>query len=261
MTGFAYNSKIVGVLDTKSIENHTTVSFLENARKRYGSFSMNLIHRLNKYDLAEFGTIMPVTDPEYLLKVQDSCSLTIFICGDYDEDGIVSWVDGTKRVREHIDAFPNPYYENKTFVRTFLDRRDGTDEEITFDEILARIKAFAAQTDSASCVMYLLGWQYTGHDTGYPSVAEVNQNLGGNDQLVNLTEVARKYNVVVSFYDNYHDSYPNHPGWDPEVICIDPQGNLMRGGAWDGSQSYLISPHKYVVKSGLDRVRFTLDRY
>jgi hypothetical protein len=261
LAGFAHNSKAIGILDTESIENHTSVSVFESGGRKYGSFSMSLIHRLNKYDLAEFETIIPVTDPKYLLKVQDSCKVTISICGDYDNDGEVSWVDGTKLVRENVDAVPNPYYKNKTFVRTFLDRRGGTNEEITFDEVLDRIKEFAAQTDSAAYVMYLLGWQYTGHDTGYPSVAQVNLNLGGYERLVNLIEEAKKCNVVVSFYDNYDDSYPNHPEWDPDVICIDPQGNLMRGGAWDGSQSYLISPYKYAVKSGLDRVRFTLDRY
>ncbi|MFH0758713.1 MAG: endo-alpha-N-acetylgalactosaminidase family protein, partial [Bacteroidota bacterium] len=261
LSGFAYNSKILGVLDTESIENHTSVSVFESGGRRYGSLSMRLMHRLSTYDLAEFGTIIPVTDPAYLLKVQDSCKVTISICGDYDKDGEVSWVDGTKLVREKVDAVSNPYYQNKTFVRTFLDRRGGTDEEITFDEVLDRIREFAAQTDSAACVMYLLGWQYTGHDTGYPSVAEVNQNLGGYDRLVHLIGEARKYNVVVTFYDNYDDAYPDHPEWDPDVICIDPQGNLMRGGAWDGSQSYLISPYKYAIKSGLDRVRFTLDRY
>jgi len=261
LTGFAYNTRAIGILDTESIENHTLARVFESRGVRHGSLSMRMMYRLNAYDLEEFGTVIPVTDPAYLLQVQDSCEVTISICGDYDKDGKVSWVDGTKFVREKIDAIPNPYYRDKTFVRTFLDRRGGEEEEITFDEVLNRIKEFAAQTDSAAVVMYLLGWQYTGHDTGYPSVAEVNENLGGYDRLVHLIEEARKYNVVVTFYDNYDDAYPNHPGWDPDVICIDPQGNLMRGGAWDGSQSYLISSYKYAVKSGLERVRFTLDRY
>lgn len=261
LAGFAYNSKVIGIMDTKSIENHSIVGVSESRGKRYGSFSMKLIHRLNEYNLEEFGTVIPVSDSKYLLKVQDSCKVTISIVGDFDGDGEISWVDGTKLIRKKINAVPNPLYKDKTFVRTFVDRKGSTSEELTFDEVLERIKEFAAQTDSASCVMYLLGWQYTGHDTGYPSVDKVNENLGGYDRLVNLIEEARKYNVIVTFYDNYDDSYPNHPGWDPDVICMDPQGNLMRGGAWDGEQSYLISSYKYAVKSGVDRVRFTINRY
>ncbi len=261
LTGFALNSKVAGIMDTRSVENHSIVSVNERGGKRYGSFSMKLIHRLNEYNLHEFGTIIPVTDPEYLLKVQDSCTVTITFTQDYDKDGEISWVDCTKLIREKIKVTPNPYYKDKSFIRVFLSRRGNTDENLTFNEVLERIKNFAVMTDSASYVIYLLGWQYTGHDTGYPSVDKVNEALGGYDRLVNLINEARKYNVNVTFYDNYDDSYPNNPGWDPDVMCMDPMGNIMRGGAWDGEQSFLISSYKYAVKSGLDRVRFTLDRY
>lgn len=264
---FAYNSSALGIADTESIENHSIASVFEQGGKKFGALSIRLMYRLTKYDLEEFGTVVSVHDPKNLLKVQDSTSVTITITGDYDRDGEVSWVDGTKVVRERVDAVPNPYYRDKVFVRTFVDRpptkRDPTGrlEEIPFDEVLQRIKEFAAQTDSAACVMYLLGWQYEGHDSGYPSVDKVNENLGGMEALVNLINEAKKYNVNVTFYDNYDDSYPDHPGWDPDVICRDPQGGLIKGGVWEGQQSYLISSYKYAIKSGLDRVKFTLDRY
>jgi len=261
LTGFAYNSKILGMVDTKSIENHTIVGVSEGRDGRYGSFSIRIVHRLSEYNLNEFGTIIPVTDAKYLLKVQDSCTVVVSFAGDYDNDGEISWVDGAKLFRDGVDATPNPYYKDKSFIRVFLSRRGNTNENLTFDEVLERIRNFAARTDSAGYVIYLLGWQYTGHDTGYPSVDKVNEALGGYDKLVNLITEARKYNVNVTFYDNYDDSYPKNPGWDPDVICRDPNGNLMRGGAWDGEQSYLISSYKYAVKSGLDRVRFTLGRY
>ncbi len=267
LAGMAYHDKAIGIVDTKSIENHSIVSVFDHEGERYGSFSMKFMHRLMEYDLHEFSPVVPVTDPAKLLKVQGSSTLSIFVQGDYDRDGKVSWVDGTKVLRDHIDAVPNPAYKGKSFVRTFVDRpptrRDttGLREELKFSEVLQRIREFAAQTDSAAYVMYLLGWQYEGHDSGYPSVDKVNENLGGFDALVNLIEEAKKYNVNVSFYDNYDDSYPTHPGWDPEVICVDPQGQLIKGGVWEGSQSYLISPHKYVMKNALERVRFTLDTY
>ena len=267
LSGFAYNSNVIGIMDTESIENHSGVSVNEIGGNKYGSFSMKMIYRLQEYNLEEFGPAVPVTDPQKLLKVQDSCKITISIVGDYDKDGEVSWVDGTKLLREKVNAVPNPYYENKTFVRTFVDRPPtshdptGTTEELRFEEVLERIKEFAVQTDSAAYVMYLLGWQFEGHDSGYPSVDKVNENLGGFEDLVYLIKEAKKYNVNVTFYDNYDDSYSNHPGWDPDVICRDPQGNLMKGGVWEGNQSYLISSYKYVLKSGLDRVSFTLKKY
>ncbi len=267
LSGFAYHSRAIGILDTRSIENHTIASIHEITGIRCGSLSMKLFHRLIEYDLEEFGPKIQATDPKNFLKVQDSCSITITIAGDYDNDGEVNWIDGTKILREHITAVPNPYYSNKTFVRTFVDRPPtgedptGTLEELKFDDVLQRIKDFAVQTDSAAYIMYLLGWQYEGHDSGFPSVDKVNDNLGGYERLVNLIKEAGKYNVNVTFHDNYDDSYPTHPGWDPDVICRDPQGNFMKGGVWEGNQSYLISSYKYAIKSGLDRVRFTLEKY
>jgi hypothetical protein len=261
LAGIAYNAKVAGVMDTRSIENHSIVHVYERRGVKYGSFSMNLMHRLKEYNLAEFGTVIQATDPKYLLKVQDSCRVEINITGDYDNDGAVSWIDAAKLLREKVDAVPNPYYENKTFVRAFLARKGSTAENLSFRDELERIRQFAAQTDSAACIIYLLGWQYTGHDSGYPSVDKVNESLGGYKELVNLISEAKKLNVNVSFYDNYDDSYPTHPGWDPDVICRDPQGNLMLGGAWDGEQSYLISSYKYVMKSGLNRIAYTLKTY
>ncbi|HVU83474.1 MAG TPA: endo-alpha-N-acetylgalactosaminidase family protein [Puia sp.] len=261
LAGIAYNTKVAAVMDTRSIENHSIVRVYDRRGVKYGSFSMRLMHRLKEYNLAEFGTVIQASDPKYLLKVQDSCKVEINITGDYDKDGAVSWIDAAKLLREKVNAVPNPYYENKTFVRAFLARKGSTSENLSFRDELERIRQFAVQTDSAACIIYLLGWQYTGHDSGYPSVDKVNESLGGYSELVNLIREAKKLNVNVSFYDNYDDSYPTHPGWDPDVICRDPQGNLMLGGAWDGEQSYLISSYKYAMKSGLNRISYTLKTY
>lgn len=267
LEAMVYNGEVLGLVDTESLEDHGIVEVFEAGGVKYGSLSMKLMHRLKEYDLEEFGPIVPVVDPAYLLRVQEGTSVVVTVVGDHDGDGEVSWVDGAKVLRERIDATPNPYYADKAFVRAFVDRpptqRDptGTREELPFDEVLDRIKEFAAQTDSAAYVLYLLGWQYTGHDSGYPAVDVVNENLGGYDGLVRLIEEARKYNVTVTFHDNYDDAYQDSPAWDPDIICRDAQGNLMIGGVWEERPSYLICAHQYAQKSGLDRVNATLDRY
>ncbi len=260
LAGMVYDSKVLGLIDTESVENHTVAGVFARNGITYGSLSMNIIHRLKDYDLAEFGTILPVTDPKYLLKVQDACRIMVSVGGDYNRDGEISWVDGAKMLGDRVDAVSNPYYKDKTFIRAFLDR-PGSSQYMTFAEVLRRIKELAHQTEAPACVLYLLGWQYEGHDSGYPSVDKVNERLGGYDGLVNLIQEAKKYNVNVTFHDNYDDSYPTHPGWDPDVICRDSRGDLMSGGYWDGGQSFLISSYKYAVKSGLERVRTTLKQY
>jgi hypothetical protein len=261
LAAFAYHSGAIGIMDTESIENHSIATVYDAGGRKYGTLGMKVMHRLKEYDLQEFGPIIPAADPKYLLKVQSSCTVTLSLAGDYDKDGAVSWVDGTKVVRDKIYAVPNPFYADKYTAKIFIDR--PTDEEyLTFEEILDRIKTFANQTDSAGRVIYLAGWQYQGHDTGYPSVDRVNERLGGFDGLVHLITEARKYNAIVSFHDNYDDAYKEHPGWDSDIIARDPRGNLMKGGQWaGGKQSYLISNYKYAMKSGLDRARSTLKKY
>jgi hypothetical protein len=267
LAAFAYNTKVIGIMDTESIENYSHLSVYESRGDKYGSLSMKLIHRKKEYRLDGFNHHIPVTHAKYLLKVQNSSTIEIFVVGDYDGDGKISWVDGTKLLRNNVNAVANPYYKNKSFVRAFIDRpptsRDptGTTEEIKFTEVLDRIKTFAAQTDSAAYVLYLLGWQFTGHDTGYPAVDIVNEALGGYDDLIYLIEEARKYNVNVTFHDNYDDAYEDSPAWDPDVIARDPNGKLMKGGEWEERQSYLISNYKYANNSCLDRVRSTLEKY
>ncbi|KPK84881.1 MAG: hypothetical protein AMS27_08830 [Bacteroides sp. SM23_62_1] len=260
LAGIAYDSKVLGVIDTKSLENHTIASISERNGIKYGSFSMRLIYRLENYALEEFGQILPVDNPDYLLKVQDSCILTISISGDYDKDGFISWVDGTKLLRDRIETKSDPYYADKSIIKWFLDWPESG-RYTTFSEVLESVKSYANQTDAPNRIIYLAGWQYYGHDSGYPSVDKVNQRLGGYDGLEKLVMEAKKYNVIISFHDNYDDAYKENPGWDPDVICRDAQGNLMKGGRWDGGQSYLISSYKYAQKSGLDRVRNTLKQY
>lgn len=261
LAAMAYNSRAIAVVDTRSIENSTGISVFDRNQEKFGSVSTKLIYRLKEYDLPEFGTVISANDSKYFLKVQDSSEISISIIGDYDKDGKIDWIDGAKLLRDKVKATPSDFYKNKTFVRTFLARKGGNSENLTFNQVLARIKEFAEQTDSAGYVMYLLGWQYKGHDSGYPSIDSVNKELGGYDDMIKLIEEAKKYNVTVTFYDNYDDSYSTHPRWDSDVICRDPLGNLMKGGAWDGEQSYLISSYKYALKSGLDRVRRTLKKY
>jgi hypothetical protein len=45
LSGMAYQANAIGVIDTKSIENHTVARVFEHGGKKYGSFSMKLMHR------------------------------------------------------------------------------------------------------------------------------------------------------------------------------------------------------------------------
>ena len=257
---FVYNDRVIGVLETDSVENQMGNAVYGSDEERCCSLSLDFIYRLREYDLVEYGHLIPARDPKYHLLVQESSEATVSVIGDYDGDGETSWVDAAKFIRDKIGASVNPLYADKLVYKIFLDE-PGQRDITTFPEALELFTKIAHLTDRAPQIVYLVGWQYTGHDTGYPSVDRVNERLGGYDGLVKLIKEAEKMNVVVSFHDNYDDTYMANPGWDPETVSRDTLGNLMEAGVWNSGQCYLISSYKYAVKSGLERVRDTLRRY
>jgi hypothetical protein len=257
---FVYNDKVIGVLETDSLENQMRNSIYGSEDERYCSLSLDFIHRLREYDLVEYGHLIPARDPKYHLLVQESSEASISVIGDYDNDGETSWVDAAKFIRDKINVSIDPLYADKLVYKIFLDE-PGQKDITTFPEAQELFTKIAHLTDFAPQIVYLVGWQYTGHDTGYPSVDKVNEKLGGHKSLVKMMEEAAKFNVVVSFHDNYDDTYMANPGWDPETVSRDTEGHLMAAGVWNSGQCYLISNYKYAIKSGLERVRDTLRRY
>jgi hypothetical protein len=252
------NSKVIGILETASLENEMINSIYEFNETRYASLSLNFIYRLFESEI--FWYKIPARDSKYHLLVQESSEALISLIDDYDKDGVVSWVDAAKYIRDKITGSINPLYNDKLIYKIFLDA-PGLKDFTTFADALELIKKIAYLTSFAPQIVYLVGWQYFGHDTGYPAMDKVNERLGGYKELIKLIKKAKKYNALVSFHDNYDDAYMSSPNWDPEVICRDAAGNLMMGGLWGGGQSYIISNYKYAKKYGSQRVRETLKRY
>lgn len=149
-------------------------------------------------------------------------------------------------VREKIKGEIKPIYKNAIVYKIFCDVPQAERPVTTFDEALEIIKRIYHLTGGMKQIVYLVGWQYRGHDTGYPAIDKVNERLGGRDGLLRLMEEGRKYNAVVSFHDNYDDAYMDSPAWNEDFICRLPNGELVKGGIWAGGQSYIINPKRYV---------------
>jgi hypothetical protein len=114
-------------------------------------------------------------------------------------------------------------------------------------EIVRRVHSY---TDGVPQIAHLVGWQYDGHDSGYPSIAKFNESLGTRDELWKLhEECKRDFNTTLTYHINLDDSYPGHPGWDPEVICRERGGELMRWEVFNDQMSFHIN-HTKDVESG-----------
>ncbi len=114
---------------------------------------------------------------------------------------------------------------------------------LTFEQALERIQAIDAITRGIPKIIYLVGWQFEGHDLKYPDWSQVNEHLKRSQDptaahsLRWLMKAAREYNTTVSLHINMMDAYENSPLWDSykrsKLIC-------GKGGVWDGEQAYLI---------------------
>lgn len=197
--------------------------------------------------------------PNLLIEHKSACRLDFI--GDLDGNGVVNWLDGAKLVRSRMPAMPSHYYDDKFVYSIFCDAPKFPEPVATFQQCEEHIKQVAALIDHAPQVVYLWGWQFRGKDTGYPSVAQVNERVGGYDAMMHLIEEGRKWNCNVSLSDNYDDAYRSSPGWNPDVIARRPDGQLWESRNWTGENSYVTGMAKFMSGPGLERVRFTCEHY
>jgi hypothetical protein len=104
-------------------------------------------------------------------------------------------------------------------------------------------------------LVYLVGWQYKGHDTGYPSFGEVNKILKrpvDSSALEGLRWVMRqgpKYNTQVSLHVNFSDCYfddnPLGPVYkERDIIVRTGDGTYRQGYNWCDHLAYRASNYR-----------------
>lgn len=113
-------------------------------------------------------------------------------------------------------------YTKTMMMKMFLTKPDykgGTCIELNLTQALDIIKQMDKLTLSMPKIIYLVGWQYLGHDDKYPDFFEVNPSLKRNedatayDSMLWLMNEAKKYNTIVSFHINFNDAYEDAPSF------------------------------------------------
>lgn len=170
---------------------------------------------------------------------------------DRNHDGAVDWMEAALWHRDHMRT-PSDTYEPKTFgylvfidwVKPVKEPPGGYAPVITsFAEALDIVRAVAKVTGNAKQRVTLVGWQFTGHDTGYPALNRVNERAGGAGALRKLVKDAAQYNTNIEYHINLDDAYPNNPLFDPSVLQFNREGKPY---AWSyqfdgGPPDYRIS--------------------
>jgi hypothetical protein len=104
-------------------------------------------------------------------------------------------------------------------------------------------------------LVYLVGWQYRGHDTGYPAFDQVNKVLKRKEDstpLEGLRWVMRqgpRYNTLVSLHVNFSDCYFDDNPLGPlykerDIIVRSGDGTYRQGYTWCDHLAYRASNYR-----------------
>ncbi|WP_243633205.1 endo-alpha-N-acetylgalactosaminidase family protein [Paenibacillus xerothermodurans] len=179
-----------------------------------------------------------------------------------DEDGDRK----TASVPIHVNLAPDrpfvhDYHETLT-MKLFMADNSGKVFH-TFEQGMETIKRIDQATRGIPKIIYLVGWQYNGHDTGYPAMDVVNPNLkrsqdeNAEDSLKWLMQEAFKYNTTVSLHINMLDIRESSPLWETylenDLIAKDPNGNLIKY-RWGYPISYTREWESGFTKKRIDKL-------
>jgi hypothetical protein len=146
-------------------------------------------------------------------------------------------------------------YDQSLVMKIFLaERTDGGRNckvHLTFEQALQVIERLDRITCGAPKIVYLVGWQYNGHDSKYPAWGEVNYHLKRQDDATALDSLkwlmneGHKHHTTVSLHINALDAYEDSPLWqeylEKDIIAKDKSGKPLKGIVWEGLQSYPLS--------------------
>ncbi len=150
---------------------------------------------------------------------------------------------------DYTQTFVTKLFMAQAEKDTYFKRRDNgkTTVRINCEQAVEIIKGMDNITLGMPKVVYLVGWQYNGHDSKYPAFFDGNYALKRPQDRTALESIrwvmseGKKYNTSVSVHINMIDAYEDSPLWDKyvenNVISRTEYGSL-RGGEWGYPISY-----------------------
>lgn len=159
-------------------------------------------------------------------------------------------------------------YDKSMLIKLFLARpnADGTSHVgMTFEDVLKVIKGLDNLSRGVHKIVYLVGWQFQGHDSKYPAFNEFNEALKrpgdatatAQESFYRLQDEALKYNTTLSVHILLQDAYPNSPLWEEYVkndfICKNAAGSLITRAMLNGLPMYDVNIVKEWKKGKLQK--------
>lgn len=158
---------------------------------------------------------------------------------------------------------PTYDYTKTMMMKLFMahpDQKGGSIVDADFERTMEIVRQVDALTLGAPKIIYLVGWQYNGHDDKYPAFDEVNpalkrpQDNTALESMLWLIDEAKKYNTVISVHINFADAYDNCPLMAEyrkhNALIRDSRGKPAAIEKYNGLSCYKVS-YKEEWESGL----------
>jgi len=176
--------------------------------------------------------------------------------------GSVNWCDAANWEGDRKFKF-NGLYNETIVYKLYLDDLNRSFPLLSFSDVLSIIRDIHSISNGLKQVVYLVGWQYKGHDTGYPCHTVINERAGGQMKLNQLINDAKKYNAIVSLHVNFDDSYEEYPEFNKKLLSRDSNGKpyvWFFNKSFNNLNVYSIS-HTLQVETGYakDRMKRMLE--
>jgi alpha-L-fucosidase 2 len=144
-------------------------------------------------------------------------------------------------------------------------RKDNGRSELflTCEQALEVIKRIDNLSLGIPKIIYLVGWQYNGHDSGYPAWFKGNdaikrpEDANAIESIKWLMKEAQHYNTTVSLHINMFDAYEDSPLWNDyvkeDIIAKNTDGTL-RACEWGYPVSYAQEWKKGFAQKRIDNL-------
>ncbi len=96
-----------------------------------------------------------------------------------------------------------------------------------------------------NCVAIIHDWQRSGYDNALPAHVPASASLGGDAEMKNLVNIAKRLGYDIALHENYVDYYPNYEGFNSNDVSLDSHGNQVLAWYNPGTkiQSFAVQPH------------------
>ena len=168
----------------------------------------------------------------------------------------LDWTDAARYFQSLIgpEKKCNPYYDNALVFKTL--QATIRKPRLSVEQVSDFIRRVCHLTDGMKQVCYMTGFQYIGHDSGWPDVSVVYDAVGTKEGIRQAIVEARQYNAELSFHLNYDVFSDTSPLFEGKYVTRTSLGKIGGQGVWDGNQLYglCIPEYRKQLRALVDKV-------